>query len=369
MKIAFLSTFYPFRGGIAQLNAALYREIEKQHSIKAYTFTRQYPNILFPGETQLITESDEVDRVTAERLLDSINPISYYNTANKILSDNPDLLITTLWMPFFAPSLGYVTGQLQKHNKKTVSLLHNVIPHEKRIGDIALAKYYLNRNDHFIVFTEKVKNDLLGLKPDADVKIKPHPLYTHFGKLISRHEAHQQLGLDPNKKTILFFGFIRPYKGLDLLIEAANNLSDSYQIIIAGEVYGSFDRYQKQIEQTNQQSKFKIFTRYIPDHEVSLFFSAADVNVLPYHSATQSGVVQIAFNFDLPVIATNVGGLKEMLDHNQTGFIIEPNNAKVLSESLTTYFNDNLKDKFSAAIKEKKETWSLKSFAEVFTSF
>lgn len=364
MRIAFLSAFYPYRGGIAQFNASLYRELEKSQDVKAYTFTRQYPDFLFPGETQFVTDKDSVDKIPSVRLLDTINPLSYLKTTKEIAKYKPDLLIMKFWMPFFAPSLGFVAAGLRKRGTKIVTVLDNVIPHEKRPGDIQLIRYFLNRNDAFIAMSDTVKRDLLSLKPNAKVELKPHPIYDHFGAIISKESARQKLQLDLTKRTILFFGFIRDYKGLDLLIDAAKNLTDDFQIIVAGEVYGNFEKYQKRIESNGVSEKFKLFIRYISDDEVTVFFSAADVCVLPYKSATQSGIVQIAYNFDLPVIATNVGGLSEMIYHNETGLLLDKNDASTLAENITNYFTHNLYPKFSSEIRRRKSFFSWEGFAE-----
>lgn len=364
MKIAYLSVFYPFRGGIAQFNASLYRELEKEHEIYSFTFTRQYPKILFPGKTQYVTSADQADEIPSEQLLDTINPLTYLTTANKILDFKPDLLIMKFWMPFFAPSLGFVASRLKKSGTKIITVLDNVIPHEKRIGDIQLIKYFLKQNHGFIAMSETVKKDLLSLKPDAVYSLKPHPIYSHFGPSISKNNALKKLNLNPDKKTILFFGFIRDYKGLDLLIDAVQYLSDSFQIVVAGEVYGNFEKYDKQINNLNIREQIQTFIRYIDDNEVPIFFSAADVCVLPYKSATQSGIVQIAYNFDLPVIATNVGGLSEMVLDNETGLIINEQNSKLLADKINFYFSNNLEGKFREGIRKRKAFFSWKGFSE-----
>ena len=193
MKIAYLSTFYPFRGGIAQFNAALYREFEKEHSIKAFTFITQYPGILFPGKSQFVQNNDDSDKIDLVRILNTIYPLTFPKTANAIIDFKADLCITKFWMPFFAPSLGNVYRRLRKKGIKTLAILDNVIPHERRPGDIALIKYFLKNTDYFIVMSETVKNDLLSLKPDADYKFQIHPLYNHFGKQIDIIKAQGKI--------------------------------------------------------------------------------------------------------------------------------------------------------------------------------
>ncbi len=363
MKIAYLSTFYPFRGGIAQFNAALYRQLEKSHEIRAYTFTRQYPNIFFPGATQFVTKDDPADPVPAQRILDTINPLTFWKTRSVIRQFAPDILLTKFWMPFFAPSLGFVSGGLGRSNVKTVAILDNVIPHETRPGDIRLIRYFLNSVDGFIAMSRTVQNDLLALKPEAHFKLKPHPIYDHFGATVPPQKARELLGLPDDKKIILFFGFIRDYKGLDMLIRAIAHLSGDFLLVIAGEVYGDFAKYQALIDETKTRNKIKLFVHYIDDHEVCAFFSAADVCVLPYKSATQSGIVQIAYNFDLPVIVTDVGGLAEMVEDGCTGLVVAGPDPALIAESIRRYFDRNFKEHFSANIARKREHYSWAGFA------
>lgn len=362
MKIAYLSTFYPFRGGIAQFNASLFRLFEKEHSIKAFTFRRQYPNILFPGKTQMVQEGDIADPISAEAVLDTINPFTYVTAGNKIKSFAPNLLLTKFWMPFFAPSLGWVAKKIKK-NTVNIAVLDNVIPHEKRIGDISLIKFFLNQYDGFIVMSKSVEKDLLQLKPYAKYRYCPHPLYSHFGQKLPRNVALEKLGLPNEKKILLFFGFIRGYKGLDILIEAMKYLPDDYLCVVAGESYGDFTKYQKVIDSNSVGNKIKLFVRYINDKEVPLFFSAADVCVQPYKSATQSGIAGIAFHFDLPLIATDVGGLKEIITPYNTGMIVEKPEPKQIADAIKKYFQKGLKEEFSRNIEKFKNISSWDNFA------
>ncbi len=358
MNISFLSTFYPFRGGIAQFNASMYREFQKEHSVKAFTFTTQYPNILFPGTSQFVGKDDNnADKVDSIRTLSTINPLSYLSTVNKIKQAKPDLLIMRYWMPFFAPSLGYVAGRL-KNKCKIISILDNVTPHEKRLGDNTLTKYFLKQIHGFVVMSGVVQNDLLALKPDAKFIFHPHPLYSHFGKKIDPIEARKKLNIPTGKKIILFFGFIRDYKGLDLLINAMENANNDYHLVIAGEVYGDFEKYHQLIQSKQLGNKITQHVRYIADNEVPLFFSAADVCMLPYKSATQSGITSISYHFDLPIIATDVGGLKESIEHDKTGLIVPTPDIDLIRKSIDDYFVNNKKEKFAGNILQLKKELS-----------
>lgn len=369
MKTAYLSTFYPYRGGIAQFNANLLKEFQKLGDAKAFTFTRQYPNLLFPGSSQMVSTEDKTEHVDSIRLLDTVNPFSYITTANHIKSFAPDVVITKFWMPFFAPALGYVTGSLKKHGAKSIAILDNVIPHERRPGDLSLIKYFVKRNNGFVVMSSSVKNDLLSINPNAHYIFHEHPLYDHFGKSIDIIEARKALNIPADKKVLLFFGFIRKYKGLMLLLEALTKLDDSYFCIIAGEPYESFDDYSSFINNHNLNNRVKLLVRYIADNEVANIFSASNLCVLPYKSATQSGIIGICYNFNLPVLATDVGSLKEMIEPHNTGIVIKEHNIDMLAEAINTYFANGKEQEFRNSIEKYKEKASWANLAKSIENF
>lgn len=368
MRISCVSTFYPYRGGIAQFNANLYRELEKNHEVQALTFTRQYPDFLFPGETQLVGPNDLVDPIPATRCLDTINPFSYWSTARRVREFAPDAMITKYWMTFFGPALGTVARNANPHTKR-ISILDNVIPHERRFFDNACNKYFLNANDGFVVMSDSVLNDLLSYRPDAQYIRLDHPVYDNFGQKMSRDVACAQLQLDPNQKHVLFFGFIRDYKGLDILLDAVNSLPEDYTVIVAGEVYGSFDKYDEQIDSLGIRDRIRLFNRYISDAEVPAFFSAADVCVLPYKSATQSGITAIAMHFGLPVIATDTGGLSELVLHERTGLIVPEPEPIQLATAIRRYFDEELKEGFIVQLEEEKKRLSWSAFSKQLVDF
>ncbi|GHU66943.1 glycosyl transferase [Bacteroidia bacterium] len=368
MRIAYLSTFYPFRGGIAQYNALLYNSLKEQGlDVKAYTFTCQYPSVLFPGKTQYITEADKSIPVENEAVLNTVNPFSYEKTAREILKWKPDVLIMKYWMSFFAPSLGYVAKRLKKKGVKVVCIIDNAIPHEPRFFDKPLARWFFHQCTHFVVMSDVVKNDLRQLYPGATYRFLPHPLYNHFGEKQDRKRAGQTFHLNPEKKTLLFFGLIRDYKGLDLLIEAMALLDDSYQLLVAGEAYGSFEKYQKQIDGSPAKDRMVVLNRYIGDDEVSSLFSASDVLVLPYKSATQSGVIPVAYHFETPVVTTGVGGLKAMVEQAQSGVVCRPD-ANDLARGVEQIFSEG-KERFIENIRREKENLSWGKFAESLVRF
>jgi glycosyltransferase involved in cell wall biosynthesis len=368
VKISLLSTFFPFRGGIAQFNATLAKELSKNHEVNATTFTVQYPSMLFPGKSQLVEEGKKAEDFPAIRKLNTINPISYWLTGRWIKKQQPDLFITKYWMTYFGPSLGFVSKMLQKKTKR-ISILDNVIPHEKRFFDNFANRFFLKHNDGFVVMSDSVQKDLLSFKPDAKYIRINHPVFDHFGEIIPQKTALNKLKLDVTKKTILFFGFIREYKGLDILINAMQFLDTSYQLIIAGEVYGDFSNYQQIIDQSTAKSRIHLFTDYINDSEVPTFFCAADVCVLPYKTATQSGITAIAQHFEIPVIATDVGGLKEVITHGKTGLIVQKPEPSLVSASISHYFYNNFKEKMQENIRAEKEENSWKNFAKKLLHF
>ncbi len=370
MKICFLSTFYPYRGGIAQFNALLYRQLEKDNEVNAITFKRQYPSILFPGKTQFVTSDDVADPIPSQRWLDTINPVSYINTARKIRNLKPDVVLTKYWMTFFAPSLGFVLSRQSRFTKR-VAILDNVIPHERRFFDHAFNRYFLNRNDAFIAMTEKVKADLLSYLPDAKCLVIPHPVYNQFGPRLNREEALDALGLNQlkDKKILLFFGIIRDYKGLDVLLETLAKLDDSYHLIIAGEAYGDFVKYTRMMDQLHISDRCHVFERYIDDHEVPHFFSASDVCMLTYKSATQSGISGISQHFELPTIATNVGGLAESIIPGETGYVVANVDPIEISKTIEKYFLENKKETFRGNIGLENKANSWESFSKTLLDF
>ncbi len=365
MKITILSTAYPLRGGIAHFIGLLYKELNKNHEVKVITFKRQYPSILFPGKSQL-EAGDNVEKIPTEILIDSINPFNWIKAGLKIKKDAPDVLIYKYWMPFFAPCFGTIT-RIAKRNKKTKTLVicDNVIPHERKSGDIFLTKYFFNSVDYYILLSEKVEKDLLKLLPAAKSKVLPHPVYSNFGLPLGKDEARSFLKIKA-EKVILFFGFIRDYKGLDILLEAISLLKDKLDIklLVAGEFYSNKEKYLSLIEILDLNENLLMFTDFIPTSEVKYYFSAADCVILPYRDATQSGIVQIAMNFRKPVIATNVGGLSEVIKDGETGYIVNKENPAMLAESILKFYNEEKEGTFVSNIEKEVEKYSWEKFVD-----
>ncbi|MDR2621058.1 MAG: glycosyltransferase [Dysgonamonadaceae bacterium] len=360
MKVAILSPFYPYRGGIAQFSMSLYRALEKEHEVKVFSFSRLYPGFLFPGKTQFVEGGEATISVPSERILDSINPFSYEKTAKAIGKYQPDVLVIAYWMSFFAPAYGHIAHKL-RNKTCIIALVHNAIPHEPKFYDKPLSKLFFNRVDGFMVLSESVKKDLLSLYPHAKYCLQAHPLYNHFGEKQDKKTACEFLNLNPDKKTLLFFGLIRDYKGLDLLLQAMSFLDDSYQLIIAGESYGDFGKYRQIIDVSPAKYRIQVRNQYIADEEVPILFSAAGALVLPYKSATQSGVIPVAYHFEVPIVATDAGSLKDTIETAGTGIVVRPE-AESIAGGIQQLFSEST-EKFIANIRIEKQKLSWEVFA------
>ena len=369
MRIALLSCFYPFRGGISQFNASLYLELGKSHTVKAFNFTRQYPEFLFPGKTQYVTKDDDAVPIESDALLDTANPFTYGRTYRAIRDWEPDLVIISYWMSYFAPSLGYIARRLRKRCK-VISILHNVVPHEPRFFDAPLTRYFLSGCTGNVTLCDEVAEDLKRLSPKAPNITLFHPIYGHFGEKMPREEAEKALGLKPGMRNLLFFGLIRDYKGLDILLDAFGKLDSGYQLIVAGEPYGSFVKYRNIIDRSPAKDRIRLFTRYIKDSEVKVFFSASDLAVLPYRSATQSGISAIAYHFEVPMVVTDVGGLRQSIGDCGTGLVAPKADADCVVREIRTYVSDaNLKTLCVNSIKAEKDRLSWRTFSKRLLEF
>ncbi len=343
MKISIFSAFYPFRGGIAQFNARLYREIEKKHPVSAFTFINQYPRIVFPGKSQFVVPEDQVDKIPAKRIISTFNPFTYRRGAKKILSEKPDVFIANFWMSFFSVFLVSIAKKLKK-NTKRIALIHNLFPHEKRFFDRILIRYFVQHYDAFVVLSETVEKELIAVHPKAKFIRLFHPVYDHFGSKIEKTLAKRKIDLDPDKKTILFFGLIREYKGLDILIQSFEFLDDNYQLLIVGEVYGDETFYTDLIKASKACERISFNNAYVPNDEVNVYFSAADLCVLPYRSATQSGVTATAFHFEIPVVAADAGGLKGEIGHLHKGIVLPENTPMAIARGIEEELDDDLNE-------------------------
>lgn len=368
MKIVFLSVFYPFRGGIAQFSSALLKALkERKIKVKALNFKRQYPKILFPGKTQVVEKTDDVEAYHTEQIIDSINPITYLQAYKFVNKQKAEVLLVNYWMTFFAYCQGFIAKKAKVEKK--IAILHNLIPHEKRFYDNFVNRYFLKQFDAFVVMSEQVKTDLLSMKADAKFIQLEHPNYVHFGEKSDKLIARNALNIPQDKKVVLFFGLIRKYKGLDVLLEAFAALNDDYLLLVAGECYDDFSIYQDLIDKHELKEKVQIHNEYISDKMVATFFSSSDLCVLPYKSATQSGIVAVANHFEVPLIATNVGNFPQSIKHEKEGLIVEKSSAKQLASSIQRFFDENRAQNFILNIQQKNQKLSWDFFAQELEDF
>ena len=363
MKITIIGTAYPYRGGLSAYNERLAREfIAQGDDVTIETFTLQYPDFLFPGKTQY-SDAPAPESLHIVRSVNSVNPFNWISVGRRIAKQAPDLLIVNYWLPFMSPCFGTIARYVRRNGKSRVmSILHNIIPHEKRFFDKALSRYFVKTVDGFVAMSQSVLTDLNQFDTKKKRAFCPHPLYDHFGQKIDRNQAIAALNLDPSFSYILFFGFIRDYKGLDILLEAMANeqlRQKNVKLIIAGEFYNNPDRYFELEKKYGIADKLIWRNDYIPDNQVSSYFSAADIIAQPYKSATQSGVTQIAYHFEKPMLVTNVGGLSEIVPDGKVGYVVEPN-AKAVADALCSFYENDQSAVFVENIKEekKKYAWS-----------
>ena len=372
MHIVLLGTAYPFRGGLATFNERLARQLQAEgHKVEVITFTLQYPSFLFPGKTQYSSEKAPTDLHISQQV-NSCNPLNWIKVGRRIRQMQPDLLITCYWMAFFAPSYSIIQ-RIAKSNGKTrcVALVHNMIPHEPSLLDKLFAPLYVRATDGFVALSDSVVQDINRLDPSHKPKTSyPHPIYDHYGEQMSKEEACLALHLQPEKQYMLFFGLVRAYKGLDLLLDAFGFVKDqlpNLQLIIAGEFYEDEDKYRTQIESHQLTDRVIIKNEFIADADLRKYFGAADLIVQPYKSATQSGVTQVAFHFEKPMLVTNVGGLGEIVHDHQMGYAVDPN-AQAIAEALTDYYTQNRQADYTAYLIQQKENYSWAKLAESFVT-
>jgi glycosyltransferase involved in cell wall biosynthesis len=360
MKIIIVGTAYPYRGGLATFNERLAHQFQAEsHDVEIMTFTLQYPGFLFPGKTQF-SEDEAPETLKISRQINSINPLNWIKVGKSIRSKKPDLVVFAYWMSFIAPCFGSIARIIKKDkNIKCVALVHNMLPHEPSLLDKLLPPYFVASMDEFVALSRSVVTDIEKIdKKQKPKRFSPHPIYDHYGDLLPKEQAATQLKLDSDIPYLLFFGFIRSYKGLDLLLEA---LADerlktwNAKLIVAGEFYEDSKSYLDTIERLQLQDRVILHTSFIPNNEVNLFFSIADLIVQPYKTATQSGVTQIAYHFEKPMLVTNVGGLAEIVPHHKAGYVAEPN-AIAIADALVEFYQNP--STFEEGIKAEKQKYA-----------
>lgn len=367
MTFFLVGPYYPFRGGIAQYLAVLGQKLKaKGHRVKVLSFRKQFPRLLFPGQTQIETSQDYI-KLDSQALFIAWNPLSWWRTFLAARRGRPDALIFKYWMPFFAPGYAAVCVLAKRFTDiRTVYILDNVIPHEKRPGDRFFTRLALRWVDAYIVQSEVVKRDLLKWFPEArnrSIVLVPHPVYDCYADTnLSQEEARSRLGLKSQCRLLLFFGLVRHYKGLDVLLDAMPKvigaLGQDVHLLVAGEFYEPEENYRRQIERLGIGDYVTIVNQYVPNEEVGDYFRAADLLVLPYRSATQSGVIQVAYHFGLPVVSTRVGGIPEVIQEGATGFLVESEDPEQLAQAINRYFRLENRETLEGGLKQARGKYS-----------
>ena len=366
-QITIIGPAYPLRGGLSSYNELLALKLQNQgHQVKIITFSLQYPNFLFPGKTQL-SNSLPPDNLDIEVCLNSINPINWILLGRKIKNEKPDLVIFRFWMPFMGPSLGTLGRMIRGNNHtKIVAITDNIIPHEKRAGDRLLTSYFLKSCDAFLTMSKSVLNDLQSFKITKPAIFNPHPMYENFGEQVDPVQAKKKLGLDVEKNYVLFFGFIRKYKGLDTLLKAFSDQrlkEKNLQLIIAGEYYDSPQVYEQLIDDLELRNHVILANHYIEDSDVSLYFSAADLVAQTYKTATQSGVTQIAYYYNRPMLVTDVGGLSELVPHQKIGYVTSQDTLEI-SDCIFDFYEHKRAPEFSKNIASERDKFTWESLID-----
>ncbi len=381
MNVIIIGPAHPLRGGLASFNERLAKQFQKDNDdVTIYTFSLQYPNFLFPGTTQYSSQPAP-PALFIKVCINSINPFNWLQVGNKLKKLKPDIIVVRYWLPFMGPCLGTILRSVKKNNHtKIICIADNILPHEKRIGDKQFTAYFIKPVDAFITMSEKVLNDLKKItqKPAQQVA---HPLYDNFGEPVNKTEARKYLGLNADDKIVLFFGFIRKYKGLDLLLEAmaiiknqetslkkqevennkhettiSQSNNQTIKLLVAGEFYEDRKFYDDLIAKLNIQSQLILRTDFIADTEVKYYLSAADFVIQPYRNATQSGVTPLAYHFEKPMLVTNVGGLPSLVPDRKVGLIAEPNAESIAEKILELY--ELGEDFFLPQLREERKKYS-----------
>ena len=364
IKIAIVGPAHPYRGGLASIMESMAREFQSRGSeVDILTFTLQYPKILCPGKSQTVDTPPPTD-LNIRRRVSTINPLSWISVGRELKLMRPDIVLMKYWTPFMAPCFGTI-ARIARSNGHTrvICQIDNVEPHEHHITDTLFNHYYLNSVDGFIYMSEQVHSELKNYT-SRPALFSPHPIFDNFGERVNREEACKKLGLDPAVRYTLFFGLIRDYKGLDTLLDAWSKFRrDGHKLLIAGEFYTSAEKYLKQIERLSIKDDIILHDFFIPDEEVRNYFSVADCVVLPYKSATQSGVTQICYNFCTPVIVTDVGGLKEIVPDGRVGYVC-PASAEGVHEALEKIYSEDNIARFAEAMQEERKRFTWKAMCD-----
>lgn len=359
MKIVIVGTAWPYRGGLATFNERLARQFQSEgHEVSIETFSLQYPSFLFPGKTQYTSEPAP-EGLTIRRSLHSCNPISWVRLGRRLRRERPDMVVCCYWMAFMAPAYGTVCRIVRRNgHTRCIALVHNMFPHEKGVLDRFFAPYFAGSQQGFVALSESVVRDIRSLShPDRQPSTySPHPIYDHYGERMSKEEACAALGIDPKQDYILFFGLVRAYKGLDLLLEAMGQVKDrlrQVRLLVAGEFYEDEQKYREQIARLGLEDRVIVRNEFIPDGDLRKYFGAASLIAQPYRSATQSGVTQVAFHFEKPMLVTNVGGLGEIVHDGKMGYAV-PVEVGAIADAIVDYYDHRRQADFTDYLRREK---------------
>lgn len=371
MKICLIGPTYPFRGGISHYTTLLYRQLKKQHDVHLFAFKRQYPQWLFPGVTDKDSSHNPIREAGAESILDSLNPITWFQVFLRMKRINPDLVIFPWWVSFWTPQFWTIATLVKIFLRtKILFICHNVIEHESKQIDKICTKLVLKKGDYFLVHSMEDLKNLKQFLPDACVKQNPIPTFEVFqADSITKPEARKRLGVEG--PMLLFFGFVRPYKGLKYLIEAMPLILKHIDVtlLIVGEFWKGEEEYKEQIKDLGVEVHIKIVNKYIPNEEVGFYFSVADLVVLPYVSATGSAIVQTAFGCNKPVISTNVGSLPDVITHKKTGYLVPPKDPQAIADVVVSFYKEKREHEFVKNIIQEKEKFSWERIVETIENF
>ncbi|MGH1438398.1 MAG: glycosyltransferase [Lewinella sp.] len=363
--ILLLGPAYPYRGGLAAFNERLaYALQDAGHQVTLITFTLQYPDFLFPGKTQY-SEDTAPEGLAIERKINAVNPFNWWKVGRELRKRHPDIVIAAYWMPFMAPCLGTILRQFDTRRTQRIGLVHNIIPHERRPGDQLLSRYFTGASDGFMTLSTSVKEELADFST-APVRTSPHPIYDSYGAQVNRTVARQHLSLDADGRYLLFFGYIREYKGLELLLQAMANpmiREHGIKLILAGEYYGNQEKYETLMETLGITDLVVAHTSFIANEEVRYYFGAADLVVQPYKTATQSGISQLAYHFEKPMVVTRVGGLPEIVPHGEAGYVIEQD-AEELAVSVIDFYQNEKAESLEEGVRKEKQRFSWSTFVK-----
>lgn len=368
-KVVIIGPAHPLRGGLATFNHRLAKAFnDRGHACSIWSFSLQYPSFLFPGKTQYTEEP--APSIEIETVINSVNPFNWVRVGNQLKKARPDLIVVRYWLPFMGPALGTILRRVKKNgHTRIVCIADNILPHEKRPGDKAFTSYFLKAPHAFVTMSDKVMSDLKTFQPGKPARMVTHPLYDNFGEIVSKGMAREKLGLPAGEKIILFFGFIRNYKGLDLLFEAMADpriKQAGFKLLVAGEFYEDEKKYQQQIDTLGIRDQLIMKTGFIPDSEVRFYLSAADLVVQPYRNATQSGVTPLAYHFEKPMVVTRVGGLPDLVPDKRAGLVVEPVPEKIAEGILSFY--ELGEQYFIEHLREEKKKYSWEKLVDTLLS-